>query len=248
MTDRTGGPSSSHYAHRKRPENYDEDEDELSEGEDVVKLKARGGNVHDNPGDDEEERLQSQDLTLARSLRLRAEGLEKVVTAMLGQPPPLPLVEDEEILTPPTSPQINSTHEPSVPHPHKLPNGVRLRLALGTMINDLFARQAPIPPYRHQFQTVKSPSDQSPADSTSVYSAYASDGLPSALLQLSTISASCNGGHSAASPSNSRRSPSHRHTPSSSSTPGPSSAASPSYPGYSPQSVSLFAIPRVFVT
>jgi hypothetical protein len=30
-----------------------------------------------------------------------------------------------------------------------LPNGVRLRLALSTVINDLFARQSPTAPYRH---------------------------------------------------------------------------------------------------
>jgi hypothetical protein len=34
-------------------------------------------------------------------------------------------------------------------HPHSLPNDVRLRLALGTIIIDLLARQAPHPAYRH---------------------------------------------------------------------------------------------------
>ncbi|KAF5381947.1 hypothetical protein D9615_004261 [Tricholomella constricta] len=183
MTDRTGGPSSPNYVHRRRPENYDEEADENSEGEDVVKLKARAGDPHHPPGDDEDNRLNSQDLTLARSLRLRAEGLEKVVTSMLGQPPTFHPMDEEDIWTPPTSPQMNPANHHH--HPHALPNGVRLRLALGTIINDLFARQAPRPPYRHQVH-VKSPSEHSPSGSPSLNS---SAELPVALASLSMVCA-----------------------------------------------------------
>ena len=79
LTYLTGGPSSPNYAHRRRPANY-EGKDELgSEGEDPGVLKARS----DARNDEEDERLRRQDLTLTRSLRLGAEGLEKVVTSML---------------------------------------------------------------------------------------------------------------------------------------------------------------------
>ncbi|KAG1736505.1 hypothetical protein EDB19DRAFT_1720654 [Suillus lakei] len=129
MTDRTGGPSSPNYRHPRE-----------------------GGPNHPH-NEDEDNRRQKQDLTLARSLRLRAIGLEKVVTSMLDQPPPVHPILDDDLNTPPTSPQRPESHQspqrPTSHHPHTLPNGVRLRLALGTVINDLFARQAPTPPYRH---------------------------------------------------------------------------------------------------
>ncbi|CAA7269446.1 unnamed protein product [Cyclocybe aegerita] len=182
MTDRTGGPSSPNYVHRRRPENYEEDEEEGSEGEEVGALRARAGGPGHPHNDEEEERLRRQDLALARSLRLRAEGLEKVVTSMLEQPPPVHAANDEDILTPPTSPKL---HASSLAHPHRLPNGVRLRLALGTIINDLFARQAPPPPYRHTQSAnarVTTPSDHSPSVAPSV-----SD-LPDALTTFATVS------------------------------------------------------------
>ena len=43
MTDRTGGPSSPNYAHRRRPENYEEEHELGSEGEDAGVLRARSG-------------------------------------------------------------------------------------------------------------------------------------------------------------------------------------------------------------
>jgi len=43
MTDRTGGPSSANYVHRERPENFEEDEEQLSDGEDARILDAREG-------------------------------------------------------------------------------------------------------------------------------------------------------------------------------------------------------------
>ena len=66
----------------------EEEDEEGSEGEDIGPLKARAGGPY--PHDDEEnERQKNRDLPLARSLHLRAEGLEKVITSMLEQPPPI---------------------------------------------------------------------------------------------------------------------------------------------------------------
>ncbi|KAF8972273.1 hypothetical protein BDZ97DRAFT_1783990 [Flammula alnicola] len=182
MTDRTGGPSSPNYIHRRRPESYEEEDEDGSEGEDLVTLKARAKDPHHPHSDEEDEQLGRQDLALARSLRLRAEGLEKVVISMLEQPPPIHPINDEEILTPPTSPKMNASN---LTHPHRLPNGVRLRLALGTIINDLFARQAPPPPYRHTHapnSKIATPPDQSPSVVPSP-----SD-LPHALSTLAPVS------------------------------------------------------------
>ncbi|KAF8135169.1 hypothetical protein EV363DRAFT_1429810 [Boletus edulis] len=152
MTDRTGGPSSPHFRFQERPEQYDEEDEISSDGEDVDQLKARAAGHGDTHNEDEDNRLQKQDFALARSLRLRAIALEKVVSSMLDQPPPL-LHPDppfgDELQSPPDSPKHRESQFPSKSHPHTLPNGVRLRLALGTVINDLFARQAPIAPYRH---------------------------------------------------------------------------------------------------
>ncbi|KAF7315831.1 hypothetical protein MIND_00099300 [Mycena indigotica] len=185
MTDRTGGAGTPQYAHRQRPENYEEEDDVGSDGEDPVTLKARAGDPGRPHNDDEDERLRSQDLSLARALRLRAEGVEKVITSMLEQAPPPHPVPSEELLTPPTSPRIQPTGGKNL-GPHALPNGVRLRLSLGTMINDLFARQAPVQPHRHRKQT-----SASPAAPVSTPSATADPGLPDALKNIATISASC---------------------------------------------------------
>lgn len=148
MADRTGGLHSPNYVHRERPENYEEDEDIFSEGEDTSSLTARSGGPGHTHEEDEDERLDMQDLALARSLRQRAESVEKVITSMLNQPPKVPPLLPEELLEPPTSPQLHPQSPPR-PSEHSLPNGVRLRLALGTVINDIFARRAPSPPSRH---------------------------------------------------------------------------------------------------
>ncbi|KAH9481144.1 hypothetical protein JR316_0005664 [Psilocybe cubensis] len=193
MTDRTGGPTSPNYIHRKRPESYEEDDEEGSEGEEVVALKARAGGPGHPHNDDEDERLGRQDLALARSLRLRAEGLEKVVISMLDQPPPIHPINDEDILTPPTSPKLTASN---AAHPHRLPNGVRLRLALGTIVNDLFARQAPSPPYRHTHatnvttpNTAKSAAASTPPDHSPQSSVVPSPSdLPNALATLAPVS------------------------------------------------------------
>ncbi|KAF8553920.1 hypothetical protein OG21DRAFT_1485085 [Imleria badia] len=152
MTDRTGGPSSPHFRFRERPEQYDEEDEVSSDGEDAEQLKARAAGHGDTHNEDEDTRMQKQNFALARSLRLRAIALEKVVSSMLDQPPPLHPVPPigDELQSPPGSPKRREFQSPSkASHPHTLPNGVRLRLALGTVINDLFARQAPIAPYRH---------------------------------------------------------------------------------------------------
>ncbi|KXN86084.1 hypothetical protein AN958_10560 [Leucoagaricus sp. SymC.cos] len=146
MTDRTGGSSSPNYTHRRRPENYNEEEEALSEGEDLLFLKTRAGWPGPTHDDDDADHLNKQDLALARTLRLRAESLESVISSMLDQPPPHhPIDEDDPPTTSPPSPKGIRTGL----HPHTLPNGVRLRIALDTIINDLFARQAPPQPYRH---------------------------------------------------------------------------------------------------
>ena len=171
-----GGPQSPNYIHRTRPELCEEEDEEGSEGEDIGPLKARAGGPY--PHDDEEnERQKNRDLSLARSLHLRAEGLEKVITSMLEQPPP---IHDENMFSRPTSPPSNN---PPSTHPHTLPNGVRLRLAVGTIINDLFARQAPPPPYRHTHpptSKIITPPDQSHIPSLSE--------LPDTLAALAPIS------------------------------------------------------------
>lgn len=189
MSDRTGGPSSLNYAHRERPEQYEEDEEIDSDGEDAAMLKAKEG----GPGetDDEEERRQRQDLVLSRNLRVRAINLEKVVTSMLDQPPPVlhPVLEEPE--TPPTSPKRDRSKD----HPHTLPNGVRLRLALGTVINDLFSRQAPISPYRHHHHPppiiVSTNSDQGSDSFSPNTSPVIGHASPNPSVGTSVISSSC---------------------------------------------------------
>ncbi|KAH9053652.1 hypothetical protein EDB87DRAFT_1650544 [Lactarius vividus] len=138
MTDRTGGPGSPNYAHRERPEHWDEDEEVASDGDGA----AAGG--PEQSRDEEEAR---RDLPLARRLRQRAEALEKVVTGMLKQPPrDYPFPADGPIAPmPPQQPPV-APSAPAAPPvgKHVLPNGVRLRLALTTVINDFFSRQLPV--------------------------------------------------------------------------------------------------------
>ncbi|KAK1236386.1 hypothetical protein PQX77_000370 [Marasmius sp. AFHP31] len=192
MTDRTGGPSSSNYQHRHRPENYEEEDEIESDGEDVDVLKARS-----SPHDEEEEtRLRRQDLSLARNLRLRAEGLEKVVTSMLMQLPPVNPINEDDLEVSTTSPKAGSSSSNlRAQHPHTLPNGVRLRLALATVVNDLFARQTPPRPFRYKRQnSTSSPAANRESGSHTVSTPSAEDGsspslLPPALLFLSPVSA-----------------------------------------------------------
>ncbi|TFY74689.1 hypothetical protein EWM64_g9323 [Hericium alpestre] len=133
--------SSTH--NRERPETFDEDDEAPSDGEDVSVLLARAGGPGHPHDDEEDEREARQDLRLARALRVRAEGIERVITSMLEQPPQdYPFPTDEPVLAPPpSSPRLPSSHGLGMSK-HMLPNGVRLRLALATVINELFARQA----------------------------------------------------------------------------------------------------------
>ena len=178
MTDRTGGPSSPNYIHRFRPENFEEDEEQSSDGEDVSRLKVR----HPENGTTQEDGVRRRDLSLAQSLSLRAESLEKVVTAMLDQPPTIEPKHGDE------------NHPSSTPRPHHhlhtLPNGVRLRLALGTVINDLFARTSQpsqpkaMPPYPKEFSVGGAAANLSDRTLSSTYLAP-----PPVVIALATISA-----------------------------------------------------------
>ncbi|KAH9957108.1 hypothetical protein BC827DRAFT_1157424 [Russula dissimulans] len=154
MTDRTGGPGTPNFAHRERPEQWDEEEEAPSDGEEAdvggLALRARSegpDHIRDDEEEEEEEeketRIARQDLPFARRLRQRADSLEKVITSMLGQPPrDIPFPEDEPIAPVPPQQQSPVVTAPPPIGKHVLPNGVRLRLALTTIINALFARQA----------------------------------------------------------------------------------------------------------
>ena len=138
MTDRTGGSSSPNYIHRERPENYEEEDEAYSDGEDVCVLGTRSRWSQDR----EDERLTGQDLQLATSLRTRSESVEKVVNSMLNQPPAIHPLHPDDLADAQNSPKQNIHGTNS--HPHALPNGVRLRVALATLINDFFARQTDV--------------------------------------------------------------------------------------------------------
>lgn len=199
MNDRTGGVSSVNYEHRERPENYEEDDEHNSEGEDFSILKSRQSGLA-KEDDVEAVFSQKQDLELARNLRIRAESLEKVIISMLDQRPPVHHPVDD--LPSPT--QLQDTR--SKDDPHKLPNGVRLRLTLGTIINDMFARSAAPPPFRHHMpplpiiilDVAESHSLPGSPVISATHAATAhvqplwmanSHHIPSALLPLSTITA-----------------------------------------------------------
>ncbi|KAG8904972.1 hypothetical protein FRB99_000931 [Tulasnella sp. 403] len=72
-----------------------------------------------------------KDAVNARAFKARADGLEKVLCAMLDQPPEeLPFDADDLLF------RDTTFVAPSAP---LLPNGVRLRLAIAGLINDVFA-------------------------------------------------------------------------------------------------------------
>ncbi|KAG9104356.1 hypothetical protein FRC06_003402 [Ceratobasidium sp. 370] len=80
------------------------------------------------------------DLALAAAYRAKATGLEKVLTAMLDQAPqPDPSPGDDMVIDSglSTSPSSSRSVIPSVSQ--KLPNSVRLRLALSLLVNELFS-------------------------------------------------------------------------------------------------------------
>lgn len=112
-----------------------EDEEDGSDGEDVLKIKFGAKDQERNtrsPVEDQHE--ERQNLPLAHILRLRADGAEKVLIAMLDQPPEVQPPYSDDDVAPRTPPAIHGDGE------HYFPNGVRLRLCLGTLVNDLFAR------------------------------------------------------------------------------------------------------------
>lgn len=122
-----------------QPNRDREEQDPVSDGEDIMNIKfgAKGPERTDR-SPEEEEHEAMQNLPLAHTLRLRADGVEKVLIAMLDQPPEVQLpYSDEDTPRPP--PSIHGVGE------YHFPNGVRLRLALSTLVNDLFARDTPTP-------------------------------------------------------------------------------------------------------
>jgi hypothetical protein len=149
MTDRTGGSSSPNYIYRERPENFEEEDEVASDGECVPILRQRSGWSIDN----EDARLASKDPQLAKALRTRSECVEKVVASMLHQPPEVRPLHPHDAVNPPGSPEPKKTTPVGTnSHPHTLPNGVRLRAALATLINDFFARES-TPPFAQTFNT-----------------------------------------------------------------------------------------------
>jgi len=140
MTDRTGGSSSPNYIHRERPENFEEEDEIASDGECVSILRHRSG----WSADEEDARLAVKDPQLAKALRTRSESVEKVVASMLHQPPEVRPLHPHDAANSPGSPEPKKqTQAGTNSHPHTLPNGVRLRAALATLINDFFARESP---------------------------------------------------------------------------------------------------------
>ena len=142
MTDRTGGSSSPNYIHRERPENFEEEDEATSDAECVSILQNRSGWSVDN----EDARLALKDPQLAKALRTRSESVEKVVASMLHQPPEVRPLHPHDATNFPGSPEPKKSMPAGTnSHPHTLPNGVRLRAALATLINDFFARESPPP-------------------------------------------------------------------------------------------------------
>ncbi|EJD07011.1 uncharacterized protein FOMMEDRAFT_165647 [Fomitiporia mediterranea MF3/22] len=188
------------------------DQEVMSDGEDVLNIKFGAKNQERNersPAEDEHEA--QQNLQLAHALRLRADGVEKVLIAMLDQPPEVqPPYADED--APRTPPAIHGVGE------HFFPNGVRFRLTLSTLVNDLFARDIPTPlsprtsnTPAYQARNAQTPSSTphvtpvsnanrpaptsmtlpSPALSNKSYRRdddFLDNSLPSCLLQLASIS------------------------------------------------------------
>ena len=66
MTDRTGGPGAPNFAHRERPEQWDEDEEVPSDGEEAdvggLALRARSEGPDHVRDDERETRIAQQDL------------------------------------------------------------------------------------------------------------------------------------------------------------------------------------------
>ncbi|KAG8764138.1 hypothetical protein FRC11_004626 [Ceratobasidium sp. 423] len=100
---------------------------------------------HRHPADDPDSlALGPPDLALAAAYRAKATGLEKVLTAMLDQTPaPEPTADEDDIVV--DSALSSSPGSGTATTSQKLPNSVRLRLALSLLVNELFSPE-PEPP------------------------------------------------------------------------------------------------------
>ena len=85
-----------------------------------------------------------KDAINAKAFKARADGLEKVLSAMLDQPPEELPFDSHDLLFRDTSFQ---------PPPTSLPNGVRLRISLAGLINDIFAEDTVTFP-REELETI----------------------------------------------------------------------------------------------
>jgi len=91
----------------------------------------------------------------ARGFKAKADGLEKVLSAMLDQPPEdLPFDADDLLF------RDTSFVPPSTP---TLPNGVRLRLAIAGLVNDFFAQDDQTVPLSPSIAAGLAPSTYTPS-------------------------------------------------------------------------------------
>ena len=110
---------------------------------DALMASLRYGSTHSLMDEMAVEELSRADHVQARALRQKATGLEKVLSAIMDQcsePPPSqhPHTLDLEYSKPPSS---ASREDLKVQPDHcVLPNGIRIRLAVGALINILFSR------------------------------------------------------------------------------------------------------------
>jgi len=200
MTDRTGGPRTSNFERRERPEQWDENEQDDMDGREIHSPSGESEHVDDQDEEKRPEITSQQDLPYARRLRQRAESLEYVITSMLEQPPrDTPFPQDDPIAPvstlvrsrsplplDPRRPQTTPMVTPSPVRKQILPNGVRLRLALSTIINDLFARHASV--QRHFHFQGGMPRLSSSSASGSISGAYSSGRTTRSSLSSSTPS------------------------------------------------------------
>ena len=157
----------------------DEDE-QMSDGEDIMSVKFSAKDADRqvrSPAEDEYD--MAQNLPIAHNLRQRADGVEKVLIAMLDQPPEVqPPYSDDD--APRTPPAIHGSGE------HHFPNGVRLRLALSTLVNDLFARDVPTPisPRSMTTPSMQPVNSQTPLSTPQVSAVSSATAIPNTISPL----------------------------------------------------------------
>jgi hypothetical protein len=105
---------------------------------------------------------------LCGGFALGPEGLEKVLTSMLEQSPPL------------TDDDISANNHHNLKDLHRLPNGVWLRLAMGAIVNNLSARQ----PFHLPYRQTHPPQTQSPGHASLQDAPIAPSDLPDVLWAL----------------------------------------------------------------